>query len=175
MENIYLSAASTRGDIKTLEAATPEELNKLGRYRDLFHDVRARNIIAGIEVVEKKWKQTTPRRYRSIVTIRKAFDYLSNMYRPNYPWPCSHAFFEATLDMIRVNEVYCMLVFEEDTGTFLDLLYKAMVDAETRRMKDWIEARTDEQFFDLLGTGSASDFDDEILVAPNPNSFAITD
>lgn len=175
MENIYSSAENTRGDIKTLDTATPDEANQMGRYRDLSHDIRAKNIVAGIKAVEKKWKETKPRRYRSITTIRRAFDYLSNKYHPNYPWPCSHAFFEATLDIIRVNEVYCMLVFEEDTDTFLDMLHMAMQDAEKRRMNEWVEARTDQQFFDLMGTGLAPNFKDEIKFAPNAYSFASTD
>lgn len=175
MENIYLLAANTRGDIKTYDDATQTEKGKLERYRDLSHDIRAKGIVAGIKAVEKKWKETTPRRYRAIATIRRAFDYLSNMYPPEYPWPCSHAFFEATLDIIRVNEVYCMLVFEEDTNTFVEMLHKAMVNAEKRRMKEWIEARTDEQFFDLMGTGFAPNFEDEVRIAPNPYSFASSD
>lgn len=65
-----------------------------------------------------------------------------------------------------------MLVFEEHTGTFLEMLRAAMVDAEKRRMKDWIEARSDEEFFDLLGTGMAPNFEDQLLAAPNPYSSA---
>ncbi|KAE8440886.1 hypothetical protein EG329_006353 [Mollisiaceae sp. DMI_Dod_QoI] len=172
MENIYLSATNTRGDIKTYCSVDEETKAKLRWYRDLGHDIRARNIVAGIKKVEQKWKGVKPTRYRSITTLRRAFDYLSNIYHPIFPWPCSHAFFEATLDMLRVNEVYCMAVFEESTETFLKKFRAAMGDAEKRRMRDWIEAQSDEQFFDLMGTGMAPDFKDEIQVAPNPYSSA---
>ncbi len=65
-----------------------------------------------------------------------------------------------------------MAVFEEYTETFLEMFRAAMVDAEKRRMKEWIEARSDEQFFDLMGTGMAPNFKDEIKVAPSPYSSA---
>ncbi|KUJ10986.1 uncharacterized protein LY89DRAFT_739952 [Mollisia scopiformis] len=172
MENIYRSASNTRGEINSYASLDPENENKMRWHRSLYHDVRAKNIIAGIEKVEQKWKSITPRRYRTISTLRLAFDYLSNIYHPTYPWPCSHAYFEATLEMIRINEIYCMLVFEEDKYSFLEGLRKAMVDAETRRMKEWIEARSDEQFFDLMGTGLAPDFEDSLEGALNPYNSA---
>lgn len=65
-----------------------------------------------------------------------------------------------------------MCVFDEDTDRFLKGFRSAMEDAEKRRMKDWVEARTDEQFFDLMGTGMSPDFEDKIRCAPNPYSSA---
>lgn len=170
MENIYLALSNTRGDIKTFESISADDKGKLQWHRRLDHDIRAKHFIAATKDVEKTWKEAKPTRYRDIATLRRAFDYLSNMSRPAFPWPCSQAFFEATIDMLRVNKDYCMCVFDEGTDRFMEGFRAAMVDAEKRRMKDWVEARTDEQFFDLMGTGMAPDFEDKIKCAPNPYS-----
>ncbi|CZR68923.1 uncharacterized protein PAC_18824 [Phialocephala subalpina] len=172
MENIYFAVSNTRGDVKTYRSIPVSVKTELRWHRSLSHDIRAKHLIAATKEVEQEWKEAKPTRYRDIATLRRAFDYLSNMFPPAFPWACSQAFFEATLQMLRVNKEYCLCVFDEDTDRFMEGFRAAMVDAEKRRMKDWIEARTDEQFFDLMDTGMAPDFEDKIKCAPNPNSSA---